>query len=130
MSGTIGVRTVTTTATTAGTAPGQEAGRQHEKSGVGIGVAGLIGLKGRGVGDEDLGAARMVEREAGRMWLGQLPRRALVHEANSTYLAIGGRSSADVRIRPALQIRPAPEIHSAFSDSSGSSELLGDEHDQ
>jgi hypothetical protein len=78
---------VTTPTTTTGAAPGQEAGGQHEESGLWIGVAGLAGREGGSVRGQDLGALRVIAREAGRVRLGQLPRRALIHDPNSKPVA-------------------------------------------
>jgi hypothetical protein len=74
MSGTVEVRTVTTAASAAGTAAGQEAGAQHEETGSRIEVAGLTGGEGGGVRVEDLRAPRVIRGETAGMGLGESAR--------------------------------------------------------
>lgn len=62
---------MTAAAGAAGTPGGQKSGGQHEQAGVGVEIAGLIRGERGGVRGEDLGAARMTGRQAGRMRLGE-----------------------------------------------------------
>ena len=58
---------------------GEEAGGQHEQTGLRVGITGLTGGERRGMGVENRGPARMIKGQPGRMRLGERARCQLVH---------------------------------------------------
>src|SRR5438876_11018306 len=63
------VRTVAAAALAACSSGQVVGGREHEQAGVGVEVAGLVGVDGSAVAGEDLRTAGVVERQAARMGL-------------------------------------------------------------